>query len=375
MIGVLEEHLGYLSDPIRLEKFKFAIAASVSRGDRIADLGCGSAVLGLLCLQAGAGHVYAIDSTAAIAIARNSLNRCGMGGHASFIHSSSFRAELAERVDVAICDHVGYFGFDYGLLEMLADARSRFLKPHGKLIPGRLKLQIAAVESDKCHLLAESWRAPNIPPEFRWLRQHGVNSKYPVSLQRGEVLAGPSELADIDLYRDNPDFFSWEAELRVERDGVLHGLAGWFECELATGVWMTNSPLSDHAIDRYQAFLPIDEPLTVKAGETISVTILARPVDNLIAWEVLQPSTGKRFKHSTWQGDVTMPQHLVRSRPEHVPILNRSARARATVLGLCDGRRSVSEIQATVRREHPGLFPSEKEMTRFVTSVLSTSSE
>ena len=375
MIGVLDEHLGYVSDPIRLEKFRAAVGHLVSPGDRVADLGCGSAVLGLLCLQAGASHVYAVDASAAIEVARNSLIRSGWGVRTSFIHNSSYRAELPERVDVVICDHVGYFGFDYGLIDVLADARHRFLKPGGKLIPSRLKLHIAAVESDQCHGLAEGWSAPGIPSEFHWLRQNGVNSKYPVTLQRGEILAGPAELACIDLYGDNPDFFSWNAELRVERDGVLHGLAGWFECELAKGIWMTNSPLSDQSIDRYQAFFPIDQPLSVKAGELVAVTILARPGDNLIAWEVRQPSTGKRCNHSTWQGDLMMPQQLVRSRPEFVPKLNPTALAKAAVLVLCDGQRSVSDIQAAVLRKHPGLFPSEKEIMRFVTSVLSTSTE
>ena len=375
MIGVLDEHLGYVSDPIRLEAFRTAIARSVLLGDRVADLGCGSAVLGLLCLQVGAGHVYAIDSTVAIEIARDSLHRSGWASQTSFIHNASYRAELPERVDVAICDHVGYFGFDYGLIAMLADARHRFLKPGGKLVPGRLRLHIAAVESDKCHALAEGWSAPGIPREFHWLRQNGVNSKYAVNLQGADVLAGPSELACIDLYADNPQFFSWNAELRVECDGVLHGLAGWFECELAEGVWMTNSPLSDQAIERCQAFFPIDQPLLVKAGELVNVTVSARPANNLIAWEVRHPATGKRFSHSTWQGDVMMPHQLVRSHPDYVPQLSTTARAKALVLALCDGQRSVSEIQAAVRREHPHLFPSEQEIVRFVASVLRSSTE
>ena len=70
-----------------------------------------------------------------------------------------------------------------------------------------------------------------------------------------------------------------------------------------------------------------------------------------------------------------MPQQLVRSRPEYVPTLNPTALAKAAVIGLCDGQRSVSDIQAAVLRKHPGLFPSEKEIMRFVTSVLSTSTE
>ena len=70
---ILDEHLGYVADPIRLDRFRAAISQAVQPGYRVADVGCGSAILGLLCLQAGAGHIDAIDSTAAIEIARQSL--------------------------------------------------------------------------------------------------------------------------------------------------------------------------------------------------------------------------------------------------------------------------------------------------------------
>ena len=57
----LDEHLGYVSDSIRLARYQAAIAKVVAKGSTVADLGSGSGVLGLLCLQAGLGHVDAID--------------------------------------------------------------------------------------------------------------------------------------------------------------------------------------------------------------------------------------------------------------------------------------------------------------------------
>ena len=80
------------------------------------------------------------------------------------------------------------------------------------------------------------------------------------------MLAGPAELGCIDLRVDNPEFFSWTVELTVARDGTLHGLAGWFECELAENVWMTNSPLSAQAIKRSQAFLADRRPAGGEGG-------------------------------------------------------------------------------------------------------------
>lgn len=372
---VLDEHLGYLADSARLELFKSAVARVIRPGDCVADVGCGSAVLGMLCLQAGAAHVDAIDSTAAIEIARQSLTKAGLASRVNFIHGSSYQVDLPERVDVIICDHVGYFGFDYGLIGILDDARRRFLKPGGRLLPGRLKLHLGAVESEKCRLLADGWQAPGIPSEFHWLRQHGVNTKHAVKLERDEILSDTAELGTIDLRSDNPEFFSWTVQLTPLRDGVMHGLAGWFDCELAGGVWMTNCPRSEHAIDRQQAFLPISEALVVKEGDVIDVTVMARPADHLIAWELHHLASGKRFSHSTWKGDLLMQKQLHINRPDHVPRLSPAALAKSVVLGYCDGKHTVNQIQETILREHPDLFPSPKEIARFVTGVLAGSTK
>ena len=55
---MLEEHLGYVADRIRLERFRIGIAKVIRPGDHVADLGCGSGILGLLCLRAGGGREF-----------------------------------------------------------------------------------------------------------------------------------------------------------------------------------------------------------------------------------------------------------------------------------------------------------------------------
>ncbi len=310
-----------------------------------------------------------------IEVARETFLRAGLAGRADFIHGHSHRVELPEPVDLVICDHVGYFGFDYGIVETLADARRRFLKPGGSVIPSRIRLQIGAVESETSRAKAESWGAEGVPAEFHWLRQNGVNAKQAVKLPPEALLGAPEGLGEINLHADNPDFFSWTAELRMERDGVMHGLAGWFECELAEGVWMTNSPLSDRPINRSQAFLPIDEAVKVKAGDRVKATVMARPADHLIAWVVEFPAAGKRFSHSTWQGMLLAPEDLIRAHPDRVPRLSREGQARNTVLAYCDGRRTAREIEQAVVRDHPDLLPSLGEISRFVAQVLGRDTE
>ena len=368
--SALEEHWGYVADPIRLDRFQRAISSVVKPGDLVADLGCGSGVLTLFALEAGARKVYAIDSSRMLAVARESIERSGSADRVSFIQGRSQKTALPERVDVVICDHVGWFGFDYDIVGLLADARQRFLKDGGVSIPSSIGLRLAAVESDLCRAAAERWTTSHVPPAYRWLRQSSVNSKHTVELDPGELLSAPADLGTLMLGEAQPGFLSWQASLVAERDGMVHGLGGWFDCELSPGVRMTNSPLASDRINRPEVFLPLDSPFPLQAGDLLQATISARPGDELLAWTITNPATGLCCTQSTWQGMLLESADIVRSNPDRVPRPSAEAEARALVLGYCDGRRSVRDIEEAVLRDHPSLFPSRSEISGFVAEVL-----
>jgi SAM-dependent methyltransferase len=372
---MLEEHSVYVSDRMRLNLFRSAIEKVLAPGAVVLDVGCGSGVLGLISLQAGASRVVGIDSTAMIEVARESFRRAGLLGQIELIRGLSYRVEPSVRADIVICDHVGCFGFDYGVIELLKDARERFLKPGGIVVPSRIRLMLGAVQSEEAWKKVDVWRREQVPPEYNWIATLSVNTKHLLELSREEILGTPCELGVTDLTAHNPDFFSWTAEFVPERNSILHGLAGWFECELAEGVWMTNSPLSEEAVAREQAFLPIGEATPVEAGERIKAAVMARPSDNMIAWSVELPRSGRRFSHSTWQGDALSAGDLRLANPGRKPRLSRAGRTRAAVLSYCDGRRTAKEIEELVLSEHSDLFPTRTEISRFVGEALARDTE
>lgn len=374
-LRTLDEHLSYLADPIRHAKLRAAVQTVVRTGDRVVDLGCGSGVLGLLCLQHGAGFVEAIDESAMIETVRETYRRSGFPRQVRLHRENSFRVNLDEPADLVVCDHVGYFGFDYGLLELLADARRRFLKPGGRMLPRRLQLLLGAVSSDACRSMAEGWAAQEVTPEFHWLRGHGINSKHAVNLKPAELASGLEMIADIELGQEYPPLLNWQANIPVLCDAPIDGLVGTFRVELAENTWMSNSPLDPQAINRPQAFLPIDARVHAKAGDVLRATIRARPADHTISWEVVHLASGKRHAHSTFGSRLLSRAELQRALPSHRPQLNRKGLARRTVLGYVDGHRNTDDILEAILREHPNLFPNTAEIRRFVTATLMRDTE
>ena len=371
MAKTLEEHYGYLSDRVKLEKYQAAIDRLVRPEHVVLDLGCGSGLLGLMALRAGARKVLFVEEDAIIEVARQTVANMGFADKAEFFKANSFKLELAERVDVALCDHVGYFGFDYGVVELLADAKDRFLKPGGTLIPAKIELKLAPIESGEYRSLVDQWRNGSVPDEFAWVASTSANTKHSANLEQENLLADPATLTTIDLGAESAPFHSWDAEFTCTRDGTLDGLAGWFECTLIDDIVMTNSPTAQECLARPQAFLPLETPTAIKAGETVKATVFARPADNVIGWVVTLPETSTTFSHTTFNGMLLDKTALTRSQPDRIAALNDRGKAHQIVLSYCDGKRTVQEVQDLVQREHPELFPSAQASSAFVVQTLS----
>jgi len=302
MLDPLDEHYSYLSDRTKVDRYRAAISGLVQPGHVVLDLGCGSGLLGLTALRAGASRVIFVDRGPVIEMARRAVTEAGFGDRAVFFQAVSYELELPYRVDAVVCDHVGYFGFDYDILKLLADAGRRFLRPGGLVVPQRIELKLAPIESSQCRKLVQRWRDGSVPPEFSWVAAPASNLKHAVTLEPPDLLATPVMLASLDLGLDAADFFTWQAAFDVSRDAHLDGLAGWFDCVLHDSIRITNAPGAADRLERPQAFLPLEQPIAVRAGQRIEVTVMARPQDRVIAWTVHLPDTGQKFRHSTFFG-------------------------------------------------------------------------
>ena len=100
----------------------------------------------MLACRAGAKRVYAIEEGGMIEVARSLCEANGFTDRMRFIKGLSTQVTLPEPVDLVVADQIGHFGFEAGICEYFRDARARFLKPHGRMIPGRIDLHVAPVE-------------------------------------------------------------------------------------------------------------------------------------------------------------------------------------------------------------------------------------
>ncbi|HJR24368.1 MAG TPA: 50S ribosomal protein L11 methyltransferase [Acidimicrobiales bacterium] len=371
---LLAEHRGYLADKSRVVAFERALAAVVRPGSTVLDLGSGTGVLGLLACRAGARHVYAVDGSTMVAVARGVVRANGMADRFTFVKAHSLRASLPERVDVVVADQLGPFGLEAGVFEAFADARLRHLAPGGTLLPGRLRLLVAPVELPALWSEVAFWDDRPAGIDLSPLGPLARNSRYFTTASPDDVLSQPGVVADTDPGDAGALPIRGTVRLIVERPGTLHGLAGWFDATLSPGVGVSNSPLAADRLDRSHTFLPAADPVVVAPGHEVTAEIAADPRDEQYRWTItVRDAAGTVIassSHSTLEGTPLTREDLARTRPDATPRLTPDGEARRTVLSLCDGRRALHEIEGEVLDRHPDLFPDRTRASAFVTRVL-----
>lgn len=371
---MLDEHRQYLSDRIRTSLFRRAINAVVKPGDVVLDLGCGTGVLGMLAMKAGAARLYQIDVTGMIQVARDVARANGCGQTAIGIREVSSRARLPELVDVVIADQISHFGIGGGMPEIFNDARRRFLKPGGRTIPRRIELFVTPVNFPEMWRVVSFWDKKPAGLNMGPAHITAFNTGYPTEHSPRRMLGKPARMFTFDLTELAPEHLRAEAEIAVSAAGVMHGLSGWFVAELAPGISMTNSPFNKGRINRRAAFLPIEKPLALRRGDRVKITMGVIAAQTMLSWAVtVSNSKGEekaRFVHSTLNGMLLVPEDLAKTRPDFVPRLTDWGEARRSTVNLIDGKRTVAEIEKELFRLHGDLFPSLAQASEYVTEVL-----
>lgn len=283
---VLDYHLSMLHDTARMDAFRRAIDATVQPGDVVVDIGCGTGVLSFMACEAGARKVYAIEGGPVIELARELAVDNGFADRIEFLDGWSLKVGIPEPADVLVSETIGNAGFDEGIVAWTVDARRRLLRPGAALVPQRLRMWVAAVESFDDHSLVSDWWATALPYDYAAAHRRAARMLWFADFMPHHLLGQPELAADADLRSVQDEPITSAGRLQVDRDGTLHGLACWFDSLLSPGVTVDNTPPRTESSWSH-GFLPLAEPVAVSAGDHLS-------------WEVSVSTNGEDW---TWRVD------------------------------------------------------------------------
>lgn len=247
---LLNYHATLLADARRNRAFHRALRARVKRGATVLDLGSGSGIWAVVAARLGARRVVAVEREPLLVPVIERLAReNGVADKVKVVRGDARRLRLPRIFDVVVSETVGNEGFDEGIVPLLFDARRRFLKKGGTLVPEVVSLHAAPgrpfLDRVRPAIVAD-----------RSLRDLGRHVPQLIPPGRLRALASGVRLLRVDLRTARPPLAleGLRARFRLADGRPLGGFALWVEMDLAPGIHLSTRTSTSW----WLTFLPVE---------------------------------------------------------------------------------------------------------------------
>jgi predicted RNA methylase len=358
------------ADRARMDAYVQALCRVITEKSVVLDLGAGTGVFALLACQLGARRVYAVEPDEAIQVARAIAAANGLAGRIEFIQNFSTEVSLAEPADVIVSDLGGLLPWFQTHLPSIVDARARLLAPQGRLIPQCDQVWAALVHAPELYArYTDGWEPTRFGLDMSAARQLALNTMRKFKPTPDQLVGEPQRWATLDYRTVTNTDIQAELSWTLRQSGVVHGLSCWFDRTLIDGVELSNAPgLAEAAAPTIYAnlYFPWSEPLTVRQGDRVTVTIAATLVGEDYIWrwrarlfDRSQPEKPKAdLKQSTFLSLPLSPGKFRKRAAGYVPTLAEAGAIDRFVLERMDGKRSLEQIAGDLLRHFPDRFSS-----------------
>jgi SAM-dependent methyltransferase len=278
-------HHFMLRDLYRVLAYKGAIERAVA-GKTVCEIGCGTGILSIFAAKAGAKQVTAIEESGVAVVAQRMFERNGVAGQVHLIRGNSRDVTLPEPVEVLVHEILGNDPLGESILPVIQDARRRFLRLGGVMIPGRLVLGCVGIDLPRSSPPEEvlSQQASDLGAIYGIdLSAHRdalvAESHEPVQLRFNSesleplLLTSESQVVELDFMLDDDlESFDVTRELLVQRSGTLRGVAVFFRARLDGQVELTNSPFTP-STHWGQLAVKLPREVSVETGDRVGIRV------------------------------------------------------------------------------------------------------
>jgi SAM-dependent methyltransferase len=367
----IRDYLAMMQDPVRIEPYRKAIAARVTRDDIVLDLGAGQGIMSFLALQAGARKVYAVERDPIINLVRQVAQENNIGiDRLVCIQADSERVELPEPVDLIVHDIRGSLPVSGSNLRLVVDARSRFLKPGGAILPDSDIMYVAPIESNECAAHVDGWRNEFAGVRYDRIARVSAQQWFRIRIGERDLLASGVAMAPVDFRTLDSFNLAFRSQFTFRRDGSFNAIGVWFESYLAPGIVMSLEPGGPPNVYGHSCF-PLDHAHPVRAGETVEIELRAHFIrnDHFWSWRIaLEPRDGSTVeeRHAELRGVLFGPLEFERRSEAYRPQLTPDGALNLFVLQAIERGGTLREIASDTLRRFPNRFPDDYAALTFV---------
>ncbi len=268
----IEYHRTLIADRVRNEAFEAALRAVIKKGvTTVADIGTGTGLLALMAAKLGAREVFLYEAAEVAGVAAKVL-KANRARNCHLIPCHSTEMVDPPKVDVVVSETLGNYALEEHIIATLADAKKRFLKPGGVLIPRRIEQFVAPVISDRVQAELGAWDATGF--DLSVAKTMSLNNIYVRTFGAKELLDAKA-WDSIELGSDGRSARKGEAAWKPKAATTIYGFATWWSAELTPGIVLSTAPDAPRT-HWEQLYFPLLQPIAAKAGDTIAVNLRSR---------------------------------------------------------------------------------------------------
>ena len=233
---IFRAHQELLEDSVRNRAFYAALRKHIREDSTVLDIGSGTGLWAIAAAKLGAKRVVAVERDEQLAaLIRNLVKENQVGNRVEIVQGDSREIHPGRDFDVIISETIDNLGFDEQIVPILIDARKRFLKRGGILIPASLALTAAPA-----HLRNRTKKIPaGVPLAYSYFDALNLNIAVMLKQRSGlRLVSEPRELirVDFDSIKKPPELHNLTASWKLSNASEINCIAVWAQATLTEGV-------------------------------------------------------------------------------------------------------------------------------------------
>ncbi|WEW55028.1 Nuclear SAM-dependent mono-and asymmetric methyltransferase [Emydomyces testavorans] len=273
-------------DEVRTRSYRDAIYQNghIFKDKIVLDVGCGTGILSMFAVRAGAKHVIGVDMSSIIEKARQIVEANGMSNKITLLQGKMEEVVLPfPKVDIIISEWMGYFLLYESMLDTVLYARDHYLVPGGKIFPDKATLYLAGIEDGEYKEEKIGFWDNVYGFDYSPMKEIALAEPLVDTVELKALVTDPCPVITFDLYTvTHADLtFKVPFNLTAKRNDFIHAIIAWFDIDFTACHKQIRFSTGPHAKYTHwkQTVFYIKEVITIEENECVTGYLSNRPND------------------------------------------------------------------------------------------------
>ncbi|XP_071135707.1 protein arginine N-methyltransferase 3-like [Mytilus edulis] len=277
-------HEDMLKDKVRTESYRDFMYKNkdLFKDKVVLDVGCGTGILSMFAVSAGAKQVIAVDQSDIVYQAMDIVRENNLQDKITILKGRIEDVKLpVEEVDIIISEWMGYFLLFESMLDSVLYARDKYLKIDGSVYPDKCNIQLVAIDDKDVHDKHIAFWENVYGFKMSCMQADVVKEASVDIVKPDKIISEPAVIKELDcrLCKFGDLQFKQDFQLSLATKGEITAVIGYFDIHFdrncGNKVMFSTGPKDTSTHWKQTVFL-LEKFIPVQKGEIVKGTVHCR---------------------------------------------------------------------------------------------------